>query len=104
MVEGMPNAQLFLKAIGPVFMKVFTQFSSVRVYGEMVNILWKNEEKEAAIQLEVLWNTLLKDYNFSLLCAYEIDNLNPVNYTEALNCVCNIHTHLLSPQESNHFE
>lgn len=104
MVDGMPNAQLFLKAVGPVFRKVFSQFSSARVYGEMVNILWKNEEKEAAIQLEVLWNALLKDYSFSLLCAYEIDNLNHVNYTDALDCVCTTHTHLLSPQEPLQFE
>lgn len=104
LVDGVPNAQLFLKAVGPVFRKVFTQFSSARVYGEMVNILWKNEEKEAAIQLEVLWNALLKDYNFSLLCAYEIDNLNHVNYNDALHCVCNTHTHLLPPQEPNHFQ
>ena len=104
MLDGMPNAQLFLKAVGPIFRKVFTQFSSARVYGEMVNILWKSEEKEAAIQLEMLWNALLKDYNFSLLCAYEIDNLNHANYTAALDCVCTTHTHLLSPQEPNHFE
>jgi hypothetical protein len=70
----------------------------------MVNILWKNEEKEAAIQLEILWNALLKDYSFSLLCAYEIDNLNHANYTHALDCVCTTHTHLLSPQEPIHFE
>ncbi len=104
MVNGMPNAQLFLDAVSPIFRKVFSRFSSARVYGEMVNILWKNEEKESAIQLEMLWNALLKDYDFSLLCAYEIDNLNHANYTEALDCICTTHTHLLSPQESNHFE
>lgn len=104
LVDGVPNAQLFLEALGPVFRKVFSHYSSVRVYGEMVNILWKNNEKDAAIQLEVLWNALLKDYNFSLLCAYEIDNLDHNSYNEAFNCVCTTHTHLLSPQDHHHFE
>jgi hypothetical protein len=100
MLDGAPNARLFLETLGPVFRKVFTQFSNARVYGEMVNILWKDDKKEAAIQLEMLWNALLKDYNFSLLCAYEIDNLDHASYDHGLDCICNTHTHLLAPQEA----
>jgi hypothetical protein len=104
MLDGKPNARLFLETLAPVFRKVFTQFSSARVYGEMVNILWKKDQREAAIQLEVLWNALLKDYNFTLLCAYEIDNLHHASYNHGLDCICNTHTHLLCPQDAILFE
>ncbi|MBA3696052.1 MAG: MEDS domain-containing protein [Methylotenera sp.] len=102
--KGMPDAELFLNTIGPIFRKVFRDYTSARVYGEMVNILWQDGEEKAAIALEILWNALLRDYKFSLLCAYEIDNLNHANYTEAFNCVCNTHTHLIPPQNPHHFE
>ena len=104
LVDGMPNAQLFLKSVEPILRKVFKQYSSARIYGEMVNLLWLNDEKKGAIALEKLWNALLKDYNFSLLCAYAIDNLNPLSYTHAFDCVCDTHTHLLPPQEPALFE
>jgi hypothetical protein len=104
MLNGKPNARLFLETLGPVFRKVFAQYSSARVYGEMVNLLWKSHQEEAAIQLEILWNALLKDYSFSLLCAYEIDNLHHDSYNHGLDCICNTHTHLLSPQDAILFE
>ena len=43
---------------------------TVRAYGEMVDVLWKNGQDVAAIRLEMLWNKLAATHRFSLLCGY----------------------------------
>ena len=45
----------------------------VRAYGEMVGLLHAQKEVAAAEALEQLWNELLRDVDFSLLCGYPID-------------------------------
>lgn len=44
----------------------------VRVFGEMVGVLWLLGERPAAIRLEELWNAALGHLSFSLLCAYPV--------------------------------
>ena len=43
------------------------------MYGEMVGILWSQGHAVAAMRLEELWNELLRELPFSLLCGYLID-------------------------------
>ena len=42
----------------------------IRVYGEMVDLLWQEGNSDGAIRLEILWNQLASAYEFSLLCGY----------------------------------
>jgi hypothetical protein len=42
----------------------------VRAFGEMVALLWSRGQIASTIQLERLWNSLCKEYSFSLFCAY----------------------------------
>jgi signal transduction histidine kinase len=44
--------------------------SNLVVYGEMVDLLWKSGNPQAAIRLEQIWNDLQKDYPIRLLCGY----------------------------------
>src|SRR6185369_562599 len=44
----------------------------VRAFGEMVALLWADGRREAALELEALWNELGANLSFSLLCAYPI--------------------------------
>lgn len=99
MLDGKPNGALFLQVINGVFKETYKSFKSARIFGEMVDILWQADKKDAAIVLESYWNSLLKSYNFSLLCAYRIDNLDIDSYTDSLECVCKAHTHLVPSQE-----
>jgi hypothetical protein len=71
MVADGPNAELFDENIG----RLIEQASNgrpitVRAYGEMVDVLWKQGRSEAAIKLEMLWNRLATKYKFTLLCGY----------------------------------
>jgi KaiC/GvpD/RAD55 family RecA-like ATPase len=47
----------------------------VRVYGEIVDLLWQNGDAVAAVRLESLWNALGKTKRFSLMCGYLTDGL-----------------------------
>jgi hypothetical protein len=40
------------------------------VFGEMVALLWAEGKKEAALEVEALWNDALNDRAFHLHCAY----------------------------------
>jgi KaiC/GvpD/RAD55 family RecA-like ATPase len=44
----------------------------VRVFGEMVDLLWK-QNLEATRQLEELWNTTVEAHSVSLLCSYRFE-------------------------------
>jgi lambda repressor-like predicted transcriptional regulator len=66
---------------------------TLRIYGQMVDILWKNGHQEAAIRLEVLWNQLANTEAFSLLCGYA---MGPFYKDANFDRVCRQHTHLIS--------
>jgi signal transduction histidine kinase/CheY-like chemotaxis protein len=70
----------------------------VRMYGEMVDLLWRGGNPNAAIHLEELWNDLARKRSFSLLCAYVMGQLYQGPDIEAFNAVCRRHTHLLPPE------
>ena len=64
--------------------------STIRAYGEMVDVLWKRQQTEAAIRLETLWNDLARWHRFGLLCGYAIGNCYQGSATAD---ICAVHTH-----------
>lgn len=98
MVEGMPDEEKAYAEISTIFEQMARRYESVRAYGEMVDILWQAGNKRAAAELENIWNTLIKRYAFSLLCAYRVDNLDPAAYNGDIECLCASHTHFIPSQ------
>lgn len=72
MVECMPDAARFESAIGELVSRAAQGPRDVRIYGEMVAVLWDQGNVAAAIALEDLWNDLATRHPFSLFCAYPI--------------------------------
>jgi hypothetical protein len=71
---------------------------TVRVYGQMVDVLWKDGQRDAAIRLEMLWNQLTAPEEFSLLCGYAIGNFyKDVKFDD----VCRQHTHIVAADGSS---
>ena len=72
MVNGMPDDPLFVASMTRAIAQVCRgrKGCTVRAYGEMVDVLWKNGQDVAAIRLEMLWNKLAATHAFSLLCGY----------------------------------
>lgn len=70
MVDGHPDAGLFRSSVGERVNRVAERGAHVRIYGEMVAVLWDAGALDAALELEELWNELGADTDFSLLCGY----------------------------------
>jgi hypothetical protein len=65
-------------------------------YGDAVDVLWKRGNPEAAVRLELLWNRARKRADFSLLCAYAVDNFsNQVSTRPGRQAVCDQHDHVV---------
>jgi KaiC/GvpD/RAD55 family RecA-like ATPase len=95
MVGGLPDADKFRAVITPVLEHVRAEgFSSIRLYGEMVNLLFR-DNLEATVRLEELWNELLADARISLLCAYRIDNFDRHAHRGLLHRITRCHSHLI---------
>ena len=63
----------------------------VRVFSEMVAILWARGNHAAAIHLELLWSGLCRAERFPLFCAYPRDTFSR-NATESIVEICRIHS------------
>lgn len=68
---------------------------SVRAYGEMVDILWKDGHAEGAIRLEGLWNTLAATEHFTLLCGYALGNVAKACGDFDIADICHAHARVL---------
>jgi hypothetical protein len=88
MADGEPDADRFASVVGALIDSAGS--GRVRVYGEMVQLLWKAGHVNAAIQLERLWNDLAGERDFSLYSAYRFDTLGAD--PEAREALCRLHT------------
>lgn len=70
--------------------------TGVRLYGEMVDLLWKQGKREAAIRLEELWQDLTARHPISLLCAYAMANFYHETGDLLLHDICKHHTHVVA--------
>lgn len=95
MIDGMPEWEPFFKHMGQIIQVMQLNHKKIRAYGDMVNILWQNKQHDAAILLEKFWNDLSELEDFSLLCTYSMDNLNPNAYDGSLARICQCHSHLI---------
>jgi len=95
MVDGAPSRSFVTEHLGAVIERSRggRKRAHVRVYGEMVDLLWNTGRADAALELEQLWNDLASQYAFSLLCGYSVGNF--YKQTSQFDEICNEHTHVL---------
>jgi hypothetical protein len=68
----------------------------VRVYGEMVSLLWDGGHVARALELEALWNGLGALFPFSLMCGYPFDAVASGNTADAVREVCGLHSDVIA--------
>src|SRR2546427_4118470 len=68
----------------------------------MVDLLWASD-LDATVELEQLWNEVLKDPTLSLLCAYRLDPVER-RVQGVLRRVTRCHSHLLPAEDYEGFE
>jgi len=97
MVDDVPHADRFKVTLTDVLGPIMGSHDHIglRMYGEMVDLLWKDGNTEGAIRLEELWNELGESYPFSLLCAYAMGNFYKSADIERFQQVCRHHTHVI---------
>jgi hypothetical protein len=95
MSDGKPDAHAFESSMREVIKRVChgRPKCTVRIFGQMVDLLWQDGKQDAAIRLEMLWNQLANTQAFSLLCGYAMGYF----YKDAnVQEVCSHHTHVVS--------
>jgi len=93
MLDGMPDATSFRMSVGEVVERMKSRSSDrkVRVFGEMVDLLWRSNQP-AAIRLEQLWNDLIECSELSVFCAYSTTHVYE-SFPEALRTP---HSHIIT--------
>jgi signal transduction histidine kinase len=99
LVDGAVDAGAFERVIGGLLDATVGGGAGVRVFGEMVAVLWGRDDVAGALALEDLWNELATTRPFALLCAYRMSCFDREDHTEAFRDVCAKHT-LVIPGES----
>lgn len=93
MVNEWPDEARFMATVG-AFLKPLSQERPIRVFGEMVALLWTQQKHRAALRLEELWNKLIEHQPLSLLCAYCITGFHGKTSCDSYQQVCRLHRHV----------
>ena len=93
MVDGRPDEKRFIAAILPVIERARGAGRRVRGFGEMVALLWARGNHQATVELEILWNRLLRQEDVRLFCAYPSHGFSP-RVSPRVHAIRAAHTHL----------
>jgi len=98
-VDDWPDAEAFAAELGCVVPRLIETGRPLRVYGEVVALLWHAGNVGAAIELENLWVELCKQYSFGLYCAYPANSVAGThNGADAVRQVCECHDSVIGAE------
>lgn len=100
MVDGAPDTERFRAVIGGAVEAATAGQRGARIFGEMVAILWDDGDIPGAIAVEDLWNDLLEEHHFGLLCGYPSSAFEHAEDTREFHTVCSKHLAVI-PTESD---
>jgi hypothetical protein len=95
MVGDRPDPASFWRETTPLLQQAATARRPIRIFGEMVSLLWDAGLADAAIEVEAMWNELGGQYPFSLLCGYPAQLVCCVHQLDAVTEVCRAHTEVI---------
>jgi hypothetical protein len=98
LIDGMPDRTRFRRNLGELISQAAAGHRQVRVYGEMVALLWAEGNARAAIAVEDLWNELAGEYPFGLLCGYPLRDL-AAGGSQAFLTICHQHSVVLPHED-----
>lgn len=86
--DGRLDAVAFRATVGDLIRSAAGDERPVRIYGEMVALLWERGLANQAIELETMWESLAEDLPFALLCGYPssmvLDHSDPSRVNEVI--------------------
>jgi len=98
MVAGAPHPGLFQEVVGSVLARASANDRAVKVYGEMVALLWADGDVTSTIALEDMWNDLAAEHRFALLCAYPLQDFD-ADARAAFKRICTQHSGVIPAED-----
>jgi hypothetical protein len=95
--HGRIDPEAFRATVLPVVEEGLAAGRPVRVYGEMVDLLWERGEVPSAIDLEQCWNDLGRQLAFSLLCGYRRGAGHDASLGQVA-ATCDLHSRVVPPR------
>lgn len=95
MLQNWPDDQRFGAFVEQLIRRAAINNRRVRVFGEMVALLWTRGQAAATVRLEHLWQQFCKSHSFALFCAYPKADLTK-DPTESFAEICAAHTQIIS--------
>ena len=96
--HGMPTAERFNAVLGPHIRSAAGKYGSIRAFGEIVSLLWRDGKRQAALRLEELWNEALGYHPLALVCGYNVRSFNEAADATGVIGIINSHTNVIVPQ------
>jgi hypothetical protein len=94
MIGGAPDPARFFEVVTSIVDRASSGGREVRVYGEMVALLWAQGDVTSTIALEDLWNEVGAARGFSLFCGYPVSGFD-VQSRSAFEHICGQHSIVL---------
>ncbi|HEX4865036.1 MAG TPA: MEDS domain-containing protein, partial [Acidimicrobiales bacterium] len=93
--QGSLQPARFGDVVGGVIRRAGWAERPVRAYGEMVAVLWERGNVAGAIELEGLWDKLIRQLPFALFCAYPLRSVGDVECDAEFAHVCRLHSQVI---------
>ena len=94
MVNGWPDENKFTEFVTALMNRAQKHGGKVRVFGEIVAVLWDQGHCGATVQLEKLWHRIQPEKGFSLYCAYPKSGFTQ-DCTDSIENICLSHSKLI---------
>jgi hypothetical protein len=92
LIGGRVDPADFEQQVGGMVRRAAAGGRPVRIFGEMVSVLWAAGQVSAAVELEILWNELRAFVPFSLLCGYPASYFAGDEHADTLDEMCTLHS------------
>jgi hypothetical protein len=101
MRNAMPDPDIFPGVFGDVVAEARASggYQKVRVWGEMVNVLWERGDVDASMNLEDQFDQLIKKRDMVIFCSFLMDNFNDDVHARMLPRLGTNHSHLIPVED-----
>ena len=106
MRHTMPDSSVFNGVVGDVVgqARAGGRYGRVRIWGELVDVLWERGEVAASMSLEDLFDQLGKKRELSTFCSFRMDNFDGDVHARMLPRLGTNHSHLIPVDDYDRLE
>jgi len=95
-INGVPDPFLFQLVVSNLLKRTKRRGQKVRIFGELMALLWEQGNADGTLCLEQLWKKQLTNESFSRFCAYPKSGFAEGSES-AIAEICKSHTHVVTP-------